>query len=74
MLTGDKRRFVEEDRGQLDDAIALGEMTAKVTENRSTLGGRKVATALAAGYRGSDLNGGNVGDINPMTGLGSEQR
>jgi hypothetical protein len=59
--------------GQLDNPIALEKMPLEMPENRSALGGRKVAIVLSAGDRGSDLDGGDASDVKGMPGLGTHE-
>ena len=44
-----------------------------LAENRGGLGGGEIAWPLPAGDTGSDLNGGDAGDIERMPGLGPDQ-
>src|SRR4051794_38916633 len=45
-----------------------------MAKDGSGLGKRKDAAMLAAGDRRRDLDGGDAGDVQPMTGLGANQR
>ncbi len=73
VLAGCQHRLGKERAGQLNDPIVLGQMAAEVTENCSGLGSGEIAGVLPASDRGSDLNGGNAGDINPVASLGTDE-
>ena len=72
VLAGYQHRLGKEG-GQFHDAIVLGHMAAEVTENCFGLGSGEIASVLPASDRGSDLNGGNAGDINPVADLGTDE-
>ena len=73
VLASRQHRLGKEGGGQFHDAIALGQLAAEMTEHRSGLGGGEMAAVLPAGDRGSDLDGGDAGDIERVSRLGADE-
>ena len=70
-LAGFEHGVVEDGRGQVEDAVTLGQVAAEMAEDRSGLGGGNVAAVLPPGDGGEDFDGGDAGDVNPVGGLGA---
>jgi hypothetical protein len=74
MLACRAHRVIEQGGSQIDDEIAVSEMPSEMPKYRAGLGGGKVAAVLSAGDRGSDLNGGDAGDIERVSRFSVDQR
>ena len=70
VLAGHQHRLGEEGRGQLQDIVALGQVTAEMPDDGPGLGGGEVAASLPAGDGGEDLDGRDAGDVELWPALG----
>src|SRR5262249_60764971 len=70
VLAGPQHGIGEEGRGQLDDAVTLGQVPTEMAEDRPGLGGRQVAAVLPAGGGGRGPGGGGGGGVETGDGPG----
>lgn len=62
-----------ERRGQLHEVVSEGEMAAKMPQDGPCLGWRETAATLSAGDGGINLDGGDPGQEDRMSGLWASQ-